>query len=1073
MLDPRLCASGHFALADCLLGDQLVRLISVYAPSRPGERKDFFVGLRALLDTPATLVVGGDFNCVTNSRDRVSGSAVPRADVGAAALRDAVRDFDLVDVTETLDKFSPRFTRWRGASQARLDRVYVSGEWSGSVVSYDAKIVPFSDHGFVAAEILAGGPGSVRARRDTPWKMNFSILESEDFIEETRRALQNLEEGGADAVSWEEFKIKLRDTACALGRRRGAEERQARIHLTNTLKALLEEEESSPGSFSDDIKLCKEHLLAMLEERYKGAQVRSRVETLEGETQPSKIFRTHERKRATENTIKELRQGARVFTSREDIAGVFETSFRELFREERLDDVAFEPFLRGSPSVPEGAVDILPCPIREAEVQHAIKHLSRNKAPGPDGIGSEFYKIFSDALCPILARVFNDIRRRRLLPPTMRQSFTVLIPKNSKKGPISEVGDFRPISLLCSDYKILAKILARRLDTGLKSIIGPHQTYGLRGRKISRNLHIMRAIGEATAEGHQPLAVLQLDLRQAFDRVSHRFLLAALDRFGVGEELREWIALCYRDISTRLLINGQRGGPISIGRSVRQGCPLSPMLFALQLEPLCRAVNADPSISGLRLGDEDVRVLAFADDVSFICSSKVQVQTILRHVDRFCAASGAMINRQKSAGAWLGEWATTPRTFGGIGWSTSLDGYLGVPVDPQRSMAAVWRPTANSVAAKLSPWRCRNLSFFSRAHVCNTVSYPAVLYRAQAVCCPGSQAGKVHRNWAMFVWKSAMESTRRNNLFLHQESGGLGLVNIVLKLHVQRFLLFRDAKDPTFIAVLHHLGFPHLGNWMVSTSGRTTKGAALRFYKEIASSIEFLQAQFSWEYLATVGKRRLYWDAVSASFPPPLYRQPPTPDDATRLYKLVRILPIPVATRDFFVRMHMEVLPVKTWLHQKGFFVPWSLNCDLCGAPETIQHVLVECSNAYLFWDEMRTTFELRDSFEVEWSVFKYLQLEERDKTEVAHMMMLLGLHAIWQSRTAMVQCHLDARPTWSYFVSTLGWVLSVTSRQPNAGDWECIERQLEEGRRRCVQRRTSGVRNWRVPVNCRRVGVG
>ncbi|KAM7291465.1 hypothetical protein ISCGN_028038 [Ixodes scapularis] len=469
MLDPRLCASGHFALADCLLGDQLVRLISVYAPSRPGERKDFFVGLRALLDTPATLVVGGDFNCVTNSRDR-----------------------------------------------ARLDRVYVSGEWSGSVVSYDAKIVPFSDHGFVAAEILAGGPGSVRARRDTPWKMNFSILESEDFIEETRRALQNLEEGGADAVSWEEFKIKLRDTACALGRRRGAEERQARIHLTNTLKALLEEEESSPGSFSDDIKLCKEHLLAMLEERYKGAQVRSRVETLEGETQPSKIFRTHERKRATENTIKELRQGARVFTSREDIAGVFETSFGELFREERLDDVAFEPFLRGSPSVPEGAVDILNCPIREAEVQHAIKHLSRNKAPGPDGIGSEFYKIFSDALCPILARVFNDIRRRRLLPPTMRQSFTVLIPKNSKKGPISEVGDFRPISLLCSDYKILAKILARRLDTGLKSIIGPHQTYGLRGRKISRNL--MRAIGEATAEGHQPLAVLQLDLRQAFDR---------------------------------------------------------------------------------------------------------------------------------------------------------------------------------------------------------------------------------------------------------------------------------------------------------------------------------------------------------------------------------------------------------------------------------------------------------------------------------------------------------------------------------------------------------------------------
>ncbi|KAM7311462.1 phosphate-regulating neutral endopeptidase PHEX [Ixodes scapularis] len=312
--------------------------------------------------------------------------------------------------------------------------------------------------------------------------------------------------------------------ASTAGQVGSAEEHQARIHLTNTLKALLEEEESSPGTFSEDIKLCKEHLLAMLEERYKGAQVRSRVETLKGETQLSKIFRTHERQRATENRNKELRQGARVFTSREDIAGVFKASFGELLREERFDDVVFEPFLRGSPSVPEGAMDIFNCPIREAEILHAIKHLPRNKAPGPDGIGSEFYKIFSDALCPILARVFNGIRRRKLLPPTMRQSFMVLVPKKSKKDHIFE-----------------AEILARRLDTGLKSIsiIGTHQTYGLRGRRISRNLHIMRAIGEGTAEGHQPLAVLQLDLRQAFDRVSHRFLLAAVDRFSVGEELRE------------------------------------------------------------------------------------------------------------------------------------------------------------------------------------------------------------------------------------------------------------------------------------------------------------------------------------------------------------------------------------------------------------------------------------------------------------------------------------------------------------------------------------------------------
>ncbi|KAM7294574.1 hypothetical protein ISCGN_024080 [Ixodes scapularis] len=283
--------------------------------------------------------------------------------------------------------------------------------------------------------------------------MNFSILESEDFIEETRRALERLSEGSADAVFWENFK-----------------------HAPEA----AEEEERSPGAFGDDIKYCREQLLTVLEERYRGAQVRSRTDVLEG-----------------------------------------------LFRKEVVDTDAFEPLLRGSSSVPEEAIDVISCPIRKSEVRDAIGKLSRNKAPGPDGIGAEFYKAFSDTLCPILTEVFADTKKRGLLPPTMRQSRTVLIPKKSGGGSVPEIGDFRPISLLCADYKILAKIFTRRLDIGVKTVIRPYQSYTLRGRKISRNLHTMRAIGEVTAEGHQPLAVLQLDLKQAFDRVSHDFLLTA------------------------------------------------------------------------------------------------------------------------------------------------------------------------------------------------------------------------------------------------------------------------------------------------------------------------------------------------------------------------------------------------------------------------------------------------------------------------------------------------------------------------------------------------------------------
>ncbi|KAM7282190.1 hypothetical protein ISCGN_002340 [Ixodes scapularis] len=388
MVEPALCADGRFALADCVIGNELIRLISVYAPSTATERRVFFTELRALLETPAALIVGGDFNCVLNARDRMRGSTAPRADAGANTLRDAVRDFDIVDVTEVLDSFSPRFTRWQGSSQARLDRVYVSSELSDRIQSYDAKLVPFSDHGFIATVLRSGGPGPRRARRDTTWKMNASVLEEEEFVRETRHALEGLAECGVDAVSWEQFKEQLRESASAFGRRRAAEARQVRDHLTWTLKVLLEEEEQDPGAFREDIKNCKDELLGLLEERYKGAQVRSRVEGLEGEIQPSKIFRTHERRRVKENALREVRNEGGVATSQEEIAAMFEEAYGKLFREEELDEDAFVSVLRGSPTVPDETTDVMNCPIRPSEVQQAIKKLSRNKAPGPDGIGA-------------------------------------------------------------------------------------------------------------------------------------------------------------------------------------------------------------------------------------------------------------------------------------------------------------------------------------------------------------------------------------------------------------------------------------------------------------------------------------------------------------------------------------------------------------------------------------------------------------------------------------------------------------------------------------------------------------
>lgn len=89
----------------------------------------------------------------------------------------------------------------------------------------------------------------------------------------------------------------------------------------------------------------------------------------------------------------------------------------------------------------------------------------------------------------------------------MRQAVTVLIPKKNVAGPLG-VGPFRPISPLTCDYKILAKLLAKRLESGLGSVIGDHQTYGIKARTIATNLHAMRVVSETAEVLQCPLAVL-------------------------------------------------------------------------------------------------------------------------------------------------------------------------------------------------------------------------------------------------------------------------------------------------------------------------------------------------------------------------------------------------------------------------------------------------------------------------------------------------------------------------------------------------------------------------------------
>lgn len=155
-----------------------------------------------------------------------------------------------------------------------------------------------------------------------------------------------------------------------------------------------------------------------------------------------------------------------------------------------------------------------------------------------------------------------------------------------RKGSKNMLNNFRPITMLNTDMKILAKILANRLNKVLPTIITTNQAYGVKGRDIADITSGIRDIISVLNERQENGYVINLDFEKAFDRVEHSFLFGVLEHFGFGKIFKEWITILYKNVMTKVKCNGFLTKPFKIARSIRQGCPLSAQLYTLVAEPL-------------------------------------------------------------------------------------------------------------------------------------------------------------------------------------------------------------------------------------------------------------------------------------------------------------------------------------------------------------------------------------------------------------------------------------------------------------------------------------------------------
>lgn len=442
-----------------------------------------------------------------------------------------------------------------------------------------------------------------------------------------------------------------------------------------------------------------------------------------------------------------------------------------------------------------------------------------------------------------------------------------------------------------------------------------------------------------------------MDLSKAFDRVGHAYLFTLLDKVGFGQRFVGRLKLCYDSVATKIVVNGQCTDPIMLKSSVRQGCPLSPLLFGIYLEPLCQAVIKSQDIIGYRLCNSEVKVLAYADDIAFVTTDKRSVKAVLDRVSEFCTLSGAALNKEKSLGMWAGEWGTTPNVYEGITWQTVPGTYLGAPLAHSKNTNAMWCGVTAGLRQKSGTMKRDAFSIFQRAKICSVFLLARIVYLLHVMHCSRLHIQRVHRIFATYVWGSSFESMSRGNLFRAVADGGLGLPHIFVKKVIMRLIFYRSRVHPFLEHVklshaLHHL--PHI---TVATEFRhfSLNG----FYKEVIECVKFCLARFSCEYVFCVPKRRLYWDLIDVLFPTPVYRMVPEEWPGKDVLKRISRMPIRPKLKTFFFKLHSGTLAVKTWLDHKGIFVPWNTNCRFCKVPETIDHLFIECTEAVFLWDDL------------------------------------------------------------------------------------------------------------------------
>ncbi|GJY58836.1 RNA-directed DNA polymerase, eukaryota [Tanacetum coccineum] len=375
----------------------------------------------------------------------------------------------------------------------------------------------------------------------------------------------------------------------------------------------------------------------------------------------------------------------------------------------------------------------LECDVTYDEIKRAVWDCGTNKSPGPDGFTFDFIRTYWKIINQDMVNAVRESFVTSKFPPDSNSLFIALIPK---KQDAKLVKDFRSISLIGCFYKIIAKILANRLNMVIYELISDVQSAFVPNRQILDGPFILNELISWCKSHKSKAMIFKVDFEKAFDSVRWDYLDGILSNFGFGPKWRGWIQGYLSSAMGSILVNGSPTSEFQFHKGLKQGDPLSPFLFILVMESLHLSFNNILNaglFKGVCINDSlTLSHLFYVDDAIFLGKcDRANVVTIVHMLKCFFMASALQINIHKSKLMGIGVSQKEVKAADSIiGCSTFSNPftYLGVKVGMSSSRRKSWDEVIGKISARLSKWKIKTLSIGGRLTLIKSVLTSLPLY---------------------------------------------------------------------------------------------------------------------------------------------------------------------------------------------------------------------------------------------------------------------------------------------------------------------------------------------------------